>query len=177
MGSSKASTHGDKPFPPTGRHSDLSSAPGAAAPRQRVIQTHTGASPGFWVGISATSSSCRESMATTPGTIGAACPPCWAGSVGTGEEELEQFGKKQAMDAKIKFQKRGERSSFTFCSCNSSVQANLVGGGKGKKAGIPYLQKIFCEDCRQLLRIPCYQLLESNVARRQCLTKLGTQSN
>lgn len=136
VGSSKASTRGDKPFPPTGRHSDLSSAPGAAAPRQRVIQTHTGASPGFWVGISATPSSCRESMATTPGTIGAACPPCWAGNVGTGEEELEQFGKKQAMDAKIKFKKRGERSSFTFCSCNSSVQANLVGGGKGKKAEI-----------------------------------------
>lgn len=88
---------------PLGDSSDLRSAPGAAAPHQRVIQTHTGAPPGFWVGVSATPSSCRESIVTMPGTVGTACPPCWAGSVGTGEEELEQFGKKQAMDAKIKF--------------------------------------------------------------------------
>lgn len=75
VGSSKASTHGDEPLPPAGKRSDLSSAPAAAAPPHRVIQTHTGASPGLWVGVCATPSSCRESMATTPGTGGTACPP------------------------------------------------------------------------------------------------------
>lgn len=44
-----------------------------------------------------------------------------------------------------------------------------------KNAGISYLQNEFCEDCRQLLLIPHYQLLESNAARQHCLTKLDTQ--
>lgn len=120
---------------PRGDSSDLSSAPGDPNPH-RCFPWGLG-----W--CFCLPSSRRESMAT----VVTVSPPCWAGSVGTGEQELEQFGKKAGSGCqrknlkkkkKIKKKEKGgrERSSFTFCSCDSSVQANVVGGGKGKKAEI-----------------------------------------
>lgn len=79
-----------------------------------------------------------ELMGSTHGTMGAACPPCWAGSVGAGKEESERLGKRARDGCQKKENKnKGGRSSFTFCSCHSSVLANLVGGGKGKKTANP----------------------------------------
>lgn len=138
VGSSKdgapswSSTHRDT----AGGHG---SAPDAAAPHQREIQAPAGASPGFRVVISATPSSCHgELMGSTHGTMGAACPPCWAGSVGAGEEDSERLGKRARDGCQKKENKnKGGRSSFTFCSCHPSVLANLVGGGKGKKTANP----------------------------------------
>lgn len=47
VGHSKASTHVVSLSHPLGDSSDLSSAPGAATPRQRVIPAHTGIPLGF----------------------------------------------------------------------------------------------------------------------------------
>lgn len=97
-GELQAPSPADEHFPPTGRQQHLSSAPGAAEGEPNPPRSF----PCAGVGACATPSSCRSPW---PPLLA----PCWAGSVGRGEE-LEQFGKKQAMGAKINFFfKKGEK--------------------------------------------------------------------